>query len=52
MEVAGEGLCQRVVAGGDGDGGGLAGGDFFGEAGPGEDGVRVFAEGGGEDVGE
>ena len=52
VEVLREGLRQRVVVGGDGNGGRQAGGDFFGKAGAGEDGVRVVAEGVLEDVGK
>ena len=52
VEVLGDVLCERAVGGGNGDGGRQAGGDFFGKAGPGEDGVRVVAEGVAEDIGE
>ena len=42
MVVVGDVFCEGVIGSGDGHGGRLSGGDFFGEAGAGQDGVWVI----------
>ena len=53
MVVVGDVFCEGVIGSGDGHSGRLPGGDFFGEAGAGQDGVWVIgADGVMENVAE